>query len=198
VHDYDVVLLASNGKVSRYSKQGMLMWQTSTAASWQGPDERWGAEATVASVVSVPLNADVLSDRGEHAADILVAFGDRKIEILDPAGRLLRIALDLPSESSPVGGPALGDANNDGTTDIVITTRKGFVGISLHRGPTTKVFFALVMMLIGIMALVLVVNVTGVLDDEPMPRGGRGGAGKRRGGGLFGFGLNSLRRSTDD
>ncbi|GAB1601233.1 uncharacterized protein LOC115216796 [Argonauta hians] len=134
---YDIVTVSSSGRVTSHSSDGNYQWQTQTQSSWF--EEGRGALKEKTSnpsrwevyIKSFLPNYQSLSLQVYGNKDALVFAGWQRLTLLD-----LKEGTILASHSTPCHPTAplvVGDFNNDGWKDIILTCKMGYIGFSIEK-----------------------------------------------------------------
>ncbi|CAI9728019.1 Hypothetical predicted protein [Octopus vulgaris] len=134
---YDIVTVSSSGRVTSHSSDGAYQWQTQTSSSWfeEGraalKDKVSNIERWEIYTKSFLPNYQSLSLQVYGTKDALVFAGWKRLTLLD-----LKEGTILASHSTPCHPTAplvIGDFNNDGWKDIILTCKMGYIGFSIEK-----------------------------------------------------------------
>jgi len=129
-HDLDTIFLVSNGKMSSYRPNGRLNWQIDTEATWTKVRTKASQHSMGSSQsFTASLLPFLLDPFGDQKA--ILAVG-RSIVLVSPTGDILA-SVSLEGQI-PVTSPTIGDFNNDGLDDIIVTTATGYTGFVVLNG----------------------------------------------------------------
>ena len=117
----------NSGLVSSFNHDGTRTWHTMTKAQWSASSA--AAAAPLAAAFRPTLSA--FSLRADTPADHVLVIGDRSAALLSLGGHL-RAEVLLASDTV-VAKPVVGDFNNDGISDFVVTTTKGSGTHTAHK-----------------------------------------------------------------
>mmetsp|Transcript_41214 Transcript_41214/g.66839 ORF Transcript_41214/g.66839 Transcript_41214/m.66839 type:complete len:705 (+) Transcript_41214:47-2161(+) len=171
----DSIFYVSNGRISSYSSNGVLNWQTPPLVPWP----------TYMRRVSDPDNMHVepapalrrLPVSSHLKEEYVIAVGYTSLVVIEPlSGKVLNI-VQLPEV--PTGPIVIGDFNNDGLNDVLVPTRLAYYGLTLKKTPGSRILALFVGAFLIAISAVFGYN---YLLEKP---GGRGAPSK------------SLKRSTD-
>ncbi|CAE1331260.1 unnamed protein product [Acanthosepion pharaonis] len=134
---YDIISVSSSGRVTSHSSEGVYQWQTQTTASWAeegmkalkdkvSDPGRWAIY-----MKSFLPNYQALSLQVFGAKDALILAGWRKLVLLDLKEGTLLASHTLPCH--PTAPLVVGDFNNDGWNDFILTCKLGYIGFSVEK-----------------------------------------------------------------
>lgn len=164
----DIIVAVHDGVVTSYSGTGNFNWQVRNAPRWATEEdgELSAAESlTVASVSGFDSDADRASDLGSHDSvysNILIV-GESEIQLVSREGDGLATA-ELPKP--PLAYPILGDFDNDGVTDIIITTKGAVLGYHVHVVQANNTILVVLLVLVAVAVVVFVANIQRVSPAE--------------------------------
>lgn len=101
-----------------------------------------------------------LANEHAHPDDLmLLAVGESNLVLVSTDDGRVRATINLPRP--PVSAPVLGDFNNDGVADVIITTANGYYSFAIERRPNVggALFAALVAILLIILGTVWVMTI---------------------------------------
>lgn len=179
----DVVVAINTGVVTSYSGNGKFNWQARGAPAWK-------MDFDFASVLSYDFDFYRAEEHYEghqnHPFSLVLVMGQFAVSVLDREGETLTSS-DIPKQ--PILPPVLSDFDNDGVTDVIVTTENAVLGYRMHIQVTTSLVFVALCVLSAVAFLAFVTNIKSVVVLPPVQMQ-RGNANGRR--------MYSLRRSTDD
>ena len=136
-HPYDIITMGSYGRISSYDKEGNINWQVGTPASWsiEAQDRKRNHETEPDKLQqymdSFFPSRQLISLQVFGHRDALIMSGWSNIAVVDLKQGQMLASHSLPCQpSSPL---VIGDFNNDGLNDVVVTCRLGYLGFSLHH-----------------------------------------------------------------
>lgn len=134
---YDIITMGSYGRVSSYDKEGNINWQVSTPATWsvEAQDRKRKHETDPDNIQkfmeSFFPSRHLVSLQVFGNKDAMVMSGWSNIAVVDLKHGQLLASHSLPCQpSSPL---VIGDFNNDGLNDVIVTCKLGYLGFSLHH-----------------------------------------------------------------
>lgn len=157
----DIIIAVHTGVVTSYSGTGNFNWQVRNAPRWATEEDgelTLTESQTVASVLGFDSDAGRASDLGSHDSvfsNILIV-GESELQLLSREGDALATA-ELPKP--PMAYPVLGDFDNDGVTDIIVTTKGAVLGYHVHVVQASNSVLVVLLVLVACAALVFVVNI---------------------------------------
>lgn len=157
-HKHDIITFGGVGRVSSWNRDGNANWQIATPANWARAaiDRKKNKEADPAAyqrfveefwpsrvLMSIPVY-------GEQNVAALSGFSE--FVLVDLVNGNLLAEHSLPcSPSAPL---TVGDFDNDGVNDVIVTCSLGYIGFSLHH-KTNHLFTALYGLTVFILILLL-------------------------------------------
>ncbi|XP_063439714.1 uncharacterized protein LOC134721003 isoform X1 [Mytilus trossulus] len=134
---YDIITMGSYGRVSSYDKEGNVNWQVGTPASWsvESQDRKREVDSEPEKLQqymdSFYPSRQLMSLQVYGHKDAMVMSGWSNIAIVDLKEGNLLASHSLPCQpSSPL---VVGDFDNDGLNDIIVTCKLGYLGFSIHH-----------------------------------------------------------------
>jgi len=178
----DVVVALHSGVVTSYAGSGAFNWQVRTAPRWTDAVEAAarrlsnsnttsgeggkgvegeGSTSAGAALLAFDSDATRAAERGSHNcvwSSILVA-GESSLLLLSREGDALASA-EIPRP--PVAPPVLGDFDNDGVTDIIVTTDGAVLGYHVHVRQASRGVLVALLLLAAVAVVIFVANIQNV------------------------------------
>jgi hypothetical protein len=179
----DIVVAINTGVVTSYSGDGKFKWQARGAPAWK-------MDFAFASVSSYDFDFYRAEEHYEghqnHPFSQVLVQGQFALSVLDRHGEALA-STEIPK--FPILAPVLSDFDNDGVTDVIVTTENAVLGYRMHIQVSTPLMFIALCMLSAVAFLAFVMNIKSVVVLPPVQTLRSNANGRR---------MYSLRRSTDD
>ncbi|EGC34171.1 hypothetical protein DICPUDRAFT_98309 [Dictyostelium purpureum] len=142
-----MVFLVNTGLISSFNSKGSKMWKIETNIHWTRHIE----PITQPSLQVFSFESDT-----NRLVPFILAVGERMMAIVSEKGDMvLEQPLDS-SETNPVMAPPIvGDFNNDGINDFLITTLKGYSIYITEKGTSSSLLPIIGMLLIGVLLVFL-------------------------------------------
>jgi hypothetical protein len=173
---FDSLYFINTGTVTCFGPEGAWKWTSDTASSWLSKD-------TVDESIDVELRKQAMratlqtfalySANDEYYKSMVAVVGEDTITVLDAQGHK-HASAKIPD--FPIANAVIGDINNDGVNDIIITTSSGYFGFVLERRLGVKLFTVLIGLLLICLVLSFIVRYMSGQRRESNFRFGAGGS----------------------
>ncbi|GFS16597.1 hypothetical protein ElyMa_006801000 [Elysia marginata] len=172
---YDIITYSSLGRISSFSFDGTIHWQTAIDAKWADISmslRRAGGRPLTDSVKEEFLlsfqPSMVIMPIEEAGPKVAVAVAAwNSLAIIDLKEGIVLSEHSLPAPST---GPLVyGDFDNDGLMDIIVTCKKGYIGFSLklqHNYEYTVLYAVIVFLIIILFSWIVAMSAQGDDNDS--------------------------------
>ncbi len=159
---YDVLFFTNAGNIISFSPEGKWQWTTETKASWRSQSIRDALQSSLATehaeeaftpslshFTVAPVNSPAALRGWEHPK--VLAIGKEFVSLLDHDGTILA---QVAIPDTPIAPIVIGDFNNDGLNDFIVSTVAGYYGYAVTSNSSAGIlstFFGVLVLVTGIL-----------------------------------------------